>query len=284
MSSVLPDGSRVTDVTLTVSDLGRTTSFYEQVLGLETRAKGRSEVELGTADATLVRLVHDPRAQAMRGTARLYHFAILFPSRADLARAVLRLLATRWPIDGASDHLVSEAIYLSDPERNGIELYRDRPRADWPFHDGQIQMATLPLDVTKLVGEASGDGSQGAPAGTTLGHIHLHVNDLVAAEGFYRDVLGLDLMARYGDSASFLAAGGYHHHVAVNIWGTEGAPSAVEGALGLRWYRVSVPDPMALVALEQRLAGAGIDFQRRDGTTRFKDPAGHSLVAGVTDS
>jgi catechol 2,3-dioxygenase len=278
----LPDGSQVSDVTLTVADLGRSTSFYEQVLGLETIAREGPEVSLGAGDRTIVRLVHDPKAEPARGTARLYHFAILFPSRADLARALLRLVATRWPIDGASDHLVSDAIYLADPERNGIELYRDRPRSEWPFANGQLQMATLPLDVPKLLREAPGDGSQGAPAGTTLGHIHLHVNDIDKAERFYRDVVGLDLMARYGDSASFLSAGGYHHHVAVNVWGTEGAGPAVSGALGLRWYRITVPDPMALVALEQRLASAGVAFQREDGATRFRDPAGHTLVVAVS--
>jgi catechol 2,3-dioxygenase len=282
--ATLPAGSRVSELALTVSDLDRSVSFYERVLGLEVVAREPDEVDMGTGGVTIVRLFHDPRAQAVRGTAKLYHFAILFPSRADLARALLRLLATRWPLDGASDHLVSEAIYLADPERNGIELYRDRPREEWPITDGKIQMATLPLDLQRLVADAGGDGAAGAPAGTTLGHIHLHVNDLAAAERFYREVVGLEVMARYGDSASFLAAGGYHHHVAVNIWGTEGAAPAVEGGLGLRWYRLALPSSAALQALDARLDESGVEYTKESGATRFRDPAGHTIIASTATS
>ena len=237
-------------------------------------------MDLGAGGRSIVRLVHDPDATAHRNTARLYHFAVLFPSRRDLADALLRLLASRWPIDGASDHLVSEAIYLSDPERNGIELYRDRPQQEWRFERGELQMATLPLDVQRLLEEATGSGSNAVPDGTRLGHVHLQVNDLAAAERFYRDVVGLELTTRYGASASFLAAGGYHHHVAVNIWGTDGAPPAVDGALGLRWYRLELPDSESLGQLRQRLETAGTGYEVQDGDLRFKDPAGHTLIAG----
>jgi catechol 2,3-dioxygenase len=277
----LPAGARVSEVALTVSDLGRATSFYEQILGLESVGRNGDGTELGAGGRPIVRLVHDPDAPAVRGTARLYHFAILYPSRKDLADSLLRLLAARWPIEGASDHLVSEAIYLSDPEQNGIELYRDRARDEWKYSQGELQMATLPLDVQRLLGEADGDRPHGAPAGTVLGHVHLHVNDLAAAERFYREVVGLALVTRYGGSASFLAAGGYHHHVAVNVWGTEGAPPAVEGSLGLRWFRLSLPGPEALLELERRLDAGSIAYQRDDGTLRFKDPAGHTLIAAV---
>jgi catechol 2,3-dioxygenase len=277
----LPAAARVSEVALTVSDLQRATSFYERILGLERVGGNGAGAALGAGGQPIVRLVHDPEARAAQGTARLYHFAILFPSRRDLADALLRLLASRWPIEGASDHLVSEAIYLSDPERNGIELYRDRPRGEWTFSHGELQMATLPLDLQRLLGEAGGDPPHAAPGGTVLGHIHLHVNDLAAAERFYREVVGLELMARYGGSASFLAAGGYHHHVAVNIWGTDGAPPAVEGSLGLRWFRLSLPDPEALHELERRLDAASVQHRREGSALRFKDPAGHTLIAAA---
>jgi catechol 2,3-dioxygenase len=268
-------------VALTVSDLADTAAFYQQVLGLEELARVGDALELGAGGETIVRLVQDPKARVVRGTARLYHFAILLPSRRDLARALLRLLESRWPVEGASDHLVSEAIYLSDPERNGIELYRDRARAEWPWSGGELQMGTLPLDVQRLVGEAAGESATCAPEGTTLGHVHLHVHDIAAAEHFYREVLGLDLMLRYGDSASFLSAGGYHHHVAVNIWGMAGARPAQSGVLGLRWFRIQLPDRAALDALEGRLARADWSFEHEHDALRFRDPAGHTLIVGT---
>jgi catechol 2,3-dioxygenase len=279
--SILPAGSRVSELALTVADLEGETGFYERTLGLEVVGRGEREVRMGVGGNTIVRLTHDPKARAVRGTARLYHFAILFPTRGDLAQALVRLVETRWPIDGASDHLVSEAIYLSDPERNGIELYRDRPREEWPTADGQIQMATLPLDLRGLVADANGKGAPGPPAGTVLGHIHLQVNDLPAAERFYAEVVGLELTARYGDAASFLAAGGYHHHVGVNVWGTKGAPPAPEGALGLRWYRLSLPGREALLELRGRLDEWAVPYEMENGELRFRDPAGHTLAAGI---
>jgi catechol 2,3-dioxygenase len=280
----LPVGSRVSEVVLTVSDLGRARAFYEGTLGLTVVDDG-PDLRLGTGELAFLRLVQDAHAAVARGSARLYHFAILYPSRADLAAATRRLVDQRWPLQGASDHLVSEAVYLADPEGNGIEIYRDRPRAEWPRTSGRIQMATLALDLNGLLREAA-RGSGAAPLGTTIGHIHLHVRDLAEAERFYREVVGLELMARYGDSASFLAAGGYHHHVGINTWGMAGARPAVPGALGLRWYRLALPDKGALSDLEARLRAAGIELGQADDVVgdetdalAFYDPSGHTVVA-----
>jgi len=277
----LPPGSRVSEVALTVSDLSRTGEFYTSVLGLELLGRSEREWWLGAGGIPFLRLVDDPRARHVRGTARLYHFALLYPSRADLADALGRLVERGVPLQGASDHLVSEAIYLADPEGNGIELYRDRPRVAWPQVGGRLQMDTLPLDLRQLLADARRSDAPAA-AGTTVGHVHLHVLDLAHGEAFYRDLLGLGLTLRYGDSASFLAAGGYHHHLGINTWGMAGARPAPEGALGLRWYRVSLPDREALASLAERLRAAGVSVGgEEEGEARFADPSGHRLVVDV---
>jgi catechol 2,3-dioxygenase len=278
-ASTLPDGSRVSQVVLTVSDLARARSFYEGTLGLSV-LDDEHDLQLGAGGDPFLRLVHDPRASVARGTARLYHFAILYPSRGALADATRRLVDRRWPLQGAADHLVSEAVYLPDPEGNGIEIYRDRPRSEWTRTEDGIEMATLPLDLQALLSESKND-SASVPDGTVMGHIHLHVRDIAEAERFYRDVVGLELMARYGDSASFLAAGGYHHHLAINTWGTAGARPAVAGALGLRWYRLELPDAEALSALGTRLASGGVPHEQDGDTLQFADPSGHRLLAAV---
>ena len=181
--STLPEGTHVAEVALTVADLPGELAFYEDRLGLQVIDQSDGEVALGAGDLPFLRLFHDPGAPSARGTAGLYHFAVLYPSRKDLAEAVRRLVRRRWPLQGASDHLVSEAIYLADPERNGIELYRDRPRAEWARDGGGVRMATLPLDLEELLGDAAAaDGA--APAGTRMGHIHLHVRDLPEAARF----------------------------------------------------------------------------------------------------
>jgi catechol 2,3-dioxygenase len=279
-NSTLPAGSRVSQVVLTVSDLDQARSFYEGTLGLAILEDGH-DLQLGARGDPFLRLVHDPQASVARGTARLYHFAILYPSRGALADATRRLVERRWPLQGAADHLVSEAVYLPDPEGNGIEIYRDRPRAEWARSKDGIQMATLPLDQQALLSESK-NAAAPVPDGTVMGHIHLHVRDIAESERFYQDVVGLELMARYGDSASFLAAGGYHHHLGINTWGTAGARPAVAGALGLRWYRLELPDAEAVAALASRLESGSVPYQQDGDTLQFADPSGHRLLAGVS--
>ena len=187
-------------VGLTVSDLDRSRAFYEHAIGLRPTELADGKLALGVAGAhPLIELRGDSSASRLnRRAPGLYHLAILVPSRLDLAFALARLAQERWPLDGASDHLVSEALYLSDPDGNGIEIYRDRPRADWPRADGQLRMATLPLDLDNVLGElrSAAELQLSAPSGTSIGHIHLQVADLAQAEAFYHGVLGFDVMVR----------------------------------------------------------------------------------------
>ena len=234
----LPGETRIGRVDLTVRDLEGELRFYRDALGLRVLRQEDGHAELG-ADAPIVGLHADPAVPPRpRVASGLYHMAILLPTRAALG-GLLRRLAPLRVLEGASDHAVSEALYLSDPEGNGIEVYADRPRASWPREGDGIGMTTQPMDVDGVLAEAA-EPLQEMPAGTRMGHVHLQVGDVPAAEAWYRD-LGFDVTARYGPQASFLSAGGYHHHVAVNSWSSRGAPPARGDELGLRSYTIEVP-------------------------------------------
>ena len=219
-----------------------------------------------------------PRAPA-RHTSGLFHQAILVPSRADLAAALHRVVDAGWRLSGASDHLVSEALYLSDPEGNGIEIYRDRPREEWPVRDGTIQMSTVPLDLEGVLGELRQRGRRrGMPAGTRIGHVHLNVGDLTAAEAFYSGGLGFDVTVRGYPGALFLSAGGYHHHIGLNTWTGEGAPPPPPGSRGLRSFEIEAPGRAELAVEEDRLREAGFEPQREGDRVTATDPAGNRVV------
>ena len=220
-------------VALTVSELDRSRAFYERSIGLRATELDDGTLALGVAgERPLIELRGDTSAPRLnRRAPGLYHLAILVPTRLDLAFALARLAETRWPLDGASDHLVSEALYLSDPDGNGIEIYRDRPRTDWTQVDGQLQMSTLPLDLNDVLGElrVATELQAAAPSGTTIGHVHLQVSDIPEAEAFYHGVLGFDVMTRGYPGALFVSAGGYHHHIGLNTWHSAGATPAAAG-------------------------------------------------------
>ncbi len=259
-------------VRLRVADLDAITEFYERVLGLQVLSRDSGLNRLGAGGGRpLVELLAAPGAPRRPAySTGLFHQAILVPSRADLARALVRLSGAGWRLTGASDHLVSEALYTRDPEGNGIEIYRDRPREDWPRRDGAIDMATLPLDLEGLLAELgpdTADGGQELPVGTRIGHVHLQTGELEPAEAFYHGALGLDVMARWVPGALFLAAGDYHHHVGLNTWETAGAPPPPEGALGLDSYEIVVPGDAERDRLADSLGGM-----------RVRDPDGTTLV------
>lgn len=268
-------------VALTVADLDSVQRFYEQAIGLQTLERSGSGVRLGAGDDTLVELVGDPDAPPRpQPSTGLFHLAILVPSRLELARALRRVADAGWRFTGASDHLVSEALYLNDPEGNGIEIYRDRPRSEWRYTDGQLEMATLPLDLDSLVEELSGAESDGTPMppGTRIGHVHLNVGDLPASETFYGNGLGLDVTVRGYPGALFLSAGGYHHHVGLNTWAGPGAPPPPQGARGLAWFDVVVPSDAELAHIEQRMRAAGFEPERSDSGLVAFDPSQNRVL------
>lgn len=268
-------------VRLAVADLDRMRDFYRDAIGLTELEPAAGTVRLGTdGRANLVELVGEPDAPPRpRGTSGLFHLAILVPSRADLARALQRVADVGWRLSGASDHLVSEALYLSDPEGNGIELYRDRPRDQWPVRDGVLQMDTLPLDLDGVLGELRREDANAAmPAGTRIGHVHLNVGDLTAAEAFYSGALGFEVTVRGYPGALFVSAGGYHHHLGLNTWAGEGAPPPPAGSRGLRQFEIRLPGPDQVAAEEGRLREAGFEPVREEDRVRVTDPFGNGVV------
>jgi len=269
-------------VALTVGDVDTVQRFYEQAIGLDTLEREGNTVRLGAGEKkTLVELIGDPDAPPRPpGTTGLFHLAILTPSRLELARALRRVADAGWRFTGASDHLVSEALYLNDPEGNGIEIYRDRPREQWRYTDGRLEMATLPLDLDDLMGELAGAESDRTPmpADTRIGHVHLNVAELDSSERFYDGGLGLDVTVRGYPGALFVAAGGYHHHVGLNTWAGEGAPAPPAGARGLAWFDLVVPNEHQLERIEQRMRAAGFASERRTSGLLATDPSQNRVL------
>jgi catechol 2,3-dioxygenase len=267
-------------VTLTVRDLDRVAAFYEEALGLEPLERSDGRALLGAGGEPLVELVGRPDAVARPPrTTGLYHLAILVPDRRRLASALQRLIDAHWRLVGAADHLVSEALYLADPEGNGIEIYRDRPRSEWRHEGGEIAMATLPLDLQSVLSELDpGDHGPRVAPETRIGHVHLHVADLASSERFYGDLLGFDVTARGYRGALFMSAGGYHHHLGLNTWAGEGAPPAPPGSTGLLRYEVLMPAAEALDAAVERLREGGVEVRPGEDGPLVRDPSENELA------
>jgi catechol 2,3-dioxygenase len=274
---MLPSATHIGSVHLTARDLEVQRSFYERALGLRELRRDGQTVGLGPdGGPVILELTGHPDApRRPHGTTGLFHLAVLVPARADLAQALRRVTEAGWRFTGASEHLVSEALYLNDPEGNGIEIYRDRPRDEWPRNDeGVIQMATLPLDIEGVLGEV--EGAQPVPSlmppGTHIGHVHLQVANLRDAESFYSGALGFEVTVRTYPGALFVSAGGYHHHIGLNTWESAGASPPPQGATGLRSFEVVLPsaDEAQRVADQARQAGA--EVETRNGTTLVLDP------------
>ncbi len=276
-------------VHLTVSDLDRSVGYYETAVGLETLERAEGRAKLGVVARPLLELVELRGSRPAAGYTGLYHFALLVPERVDLARWLAHAARDRVPLTGLSDHFVSEAIYLTDPDGHGIEIYQDRPRENW---EGLVaaRMTTLPLDVDALFGELADPGSEpfeGLPAGTLMGHVHLKVADIANTIGFYRDVLGFGLMAQLGRQAAFLSAGGYHHHIGANTWESQGAPAPPEGSAALRHATIVLPSADELERLLGRVAAVGAGAEETGAGPILMDPSGNRLLlavaAGQTD-
>ncbi|MBI3958007.1 MAG: VOC family protein [Chloroflexi bacterium] len=270
-------------VHLQVADLNNLVNYYT-TLGLHLRRRNSQQAVLGAGELDLLVLTERADGQRVRGTSGLYHFAILLPSRSDLGQALRHFSHAAIRVGGASDHAVSEALYLTDPEGNGIEVYRDRPRNEWRYPNGQLVINTTPFDVEGVLaaGDASSAEWNGFPAGTVIGHMHLHVGNIDAAEGFYRDALGFDLVTRYGPSATFLSAGGYHHHIGANTWAGVGAPPAPENAWGLSYFTIEVPGTQALADVRAQLESANVPVTERDEGYFVRDPSGNGVLLRST--
>lgn len=267
-------------VHLTVANLDRSLAFYQENLGFQLQRRDGDTAHLGAGGPDLLVLTEQPGARPVSGVTGLYHFAILTPSRVALAQSLRRLAETRTPVQGFSDHWVSEAIYLADPDGNGIEIYRDRPRSEWPRQNGQLQMATDPLDIQSILAELEVQPAPwtGLEPETVIGHVHLHISTIPSAEAFYVGTLGFDLIMRYGPSASFVSAGGYHHHLGLNTWAGVNAPPPPLDAAGLRYFTINLPDSAALAVVVARIQEAGLAFQEKDGVVFLHDPAQNGVV------
>ena len=282
----LPDATRIGRVTLQVADLARSLAYYEQVLGFRVLERSTGSALLGdqVGERPLIELRERVGATPVprRGRLGLYHYAILLPDRAHLGR-LLRHLGELGVRAGMSDHLVSEALYLSDPDGLGIEVYADRPRASWRSNGGELAMATDPLNVEDLL-QAAGDQTwTGMPAGTVIGHVHLYVGDLDRAAAFYHDGLGLDKMVSSYPGALFLSAGGYHHHLGTNTWAA-GAPAATDADARLLEWEVLVPSPEDAAAALASLAKSGSAVERAADGGTARDPWGTPLRVRATQT
>lgn len=280
-AAVLDAATQIGAVQLTVTNLTRSITFYQTVLGLQVQEQREGAAALGVGGPNLVELVEKPMARQVRNHSGLYHFAILTPSRVVLAQVLHSLIEHEIQI-GGSDHLVSEALYFSDPDGNGIEVYRDRPRSEWQYENGRPVLGGLPLDYQGILRELA----QGVeplhqldPA-TVMGHVHLHVNDVARAVDFYCNVVGFDLIMNW-NQASFISAGGYHHHLGLNTWAGVGAPPLPADAVGLRHYEIVLASPEEKQRLTERLTQANVAQKAQNGGLFVRDPAGNGVLFTV---
>jgi catechol 2,3-dioxygenase len=263
-------------VHLTVADLERSLDYYGDAIGLRVLERGGDRASLGADGRELLVLVEEPGARPSIGHTGLFHFALLVPDRPSLARWLAHAARDRVALTGASDHWVSEALYLRDPDRHGIEIYADRPRELW---EGKVArgMTTLPLDLDGLLGELDDPKTEpfeGLPAATTMGHVHLQVASIPETVEFYRDVLGFELMTELRDQAAFLSAGGYHHHVGANTWESRGASPPPPGTAALRHATIVLPN----AAERDRVIARIGEVEELDGEPLVRDPSGNALV------
>jgi catechol 2,3-dioxygenase len=279
----LPDDTVVGGVKLQVSNLDRSLAFYTKVLGLRVLQESKGAALLGAEGATapLVELHEDRSVRPVpaRGRLGLFHFAILLPDRPALGR-FLGHLSAQGIHAGMSDHYVSEAIYLQDPDNLGIEIYRDRPREEWREEDGELAMSTEPMDARGVLAAGGGEPWRGMPTGTRMGHVHLHVGNLEEGSRFYHDALGLDKVVWSYPGALFLSAGGYHHHLGTNVW-ARGAPSAGEEDARLLEWRLHLQTAEEVELAAKSLARAGNVIERDGEAAVIKDPWGTQLRLGV---
>lgn len=265
---------------LTVSDLGRSLRYYQAGIGLDCHRTESETAYLGAGGKDLLVLTEKTGARVAQRASGLYHFALLLPSRLELGKTINHLIGTGVPISGSADHAVSEAIYLSDPDGHGIELYRDRPREEWEYEAGGLRMTTELLDAAGLLAEPGANAEiwTGLHPATVLGHIHLQVANVKASQEFYVNLLGFDLVARYGPSASFVSAGGYHHHIGMNSWAGEGVAPPPEDSLALQWFSLRLPNPAAVAQIIDKVRAAELSVTEAEEGPIFCDPSSIQIL------
>jgi catechol 2,3-dioxygenase len=266
----------VGEVNIKVKNLDTALTFYQNIMGFQVLEKTDRKAALSTNGiTTLVTLEQPDNVIPKEGrTSGLYHFAILLPSRADLSVFLRHFLGTGYPL-GAADHYVSEALYINDPDGNGIEVYRDRPSKEWTWKNGLVDMATEELDGNSILAESDAEWME-LPEGTVMGHIHLHVGDLQKAEEFYTKGLGFEIVSHY-PQALFLSTGRYHHHIAINTWQGVGVPAPPQNSVGLNWYTLVFPDEAARETVLQQLQQIGSPVQKEADYYVVSDPSGNQI-------
>ena len=277
--NIIPDNTKLQSIDLRVRDLEVSLEFYIYQLGFKVieRIDNTALISADGKNPYLFKLIEDKSAPVrMKGTTGLYHIAILFPDRKELARVFLRLFNNKMKFQGFSDHLVSEAIYLADPDGNGIELYTDKPRESWIWKNGEVVMDSLPLDLSVITNEISDrDEWNGIHHDATLGHIHLNVSDLRKAEEFYNEILRLNISNYSYPGAKFFSAGGYHHHIAANTWMTNRKITPNDRSLGLISYTLKLNDADFLEQIKNNLSGSEFEIkEEREGEITLKDADG----------
>ena len=280
---VLPAATTVGPVELTVADVERSLAYYSRAVGLELLSRDGACARLGVSGRELLSLVEEPGARPAAGHTGLYHFALRLPERIDLARWLAHAARERVPLVGLSDHFVSEALYLSDPDEHGVEIYWDRPRDVWEGLVGE-RMTTVPLDVDSLLAELEDPRSEpfgGLPSGTVMGHVHLKVARIAESLVFYRDVLGFALMAQLGPYAAFLSVGGYHHHIGANTWESAGASPPPPGTAALRHATIVLPDAVTRDRVVEQVERYGELAQASAAGPVIRDPSGNALALAV---
>ncbi|KAF0820002.1 Glyoxalase family protein [Bacillus sp. ZZV12-4809] len=272
----------VAQVNIKVQDLQRSLAFYRDVIGFKVLSQTERAAELTADGKTALLTIEQPEnAEPKMGrTTGLYHFALLLPKRTDLAKIVRHFVEKGIQI-GSSDHLVSEALYLSDPDGNGIEIYIDRSPSDWTWKNGEVMMTVDPLDFPDLLSIGQQQSWKGLPAETVMGHIHLHVAEMANTEKFYTEGLGFEVVCRYGSQALFISSGKYHHHIGLNTWNGVGAPKPSENSAGLQSFKLIYENEAAIDQAVENLKSLGAPAAVENNQVTTKDPSGNRIILGV---
>lgn len=273
----------VEQVNLKVQNIERSLAFYKDIIGFKVLEQTTTTAKLSADGKTVLITLEQPENVIPKQprTTGLYHFALLLPTRADLGKILLHFIQIGYPLQGASDHLVSEALYLADPDGNGIEIYTDRPSSIWDWKNNEVIMSTEPLDAQSLLEEAQGQSWNALPSGTVMGHIHLHVSELKKTEEFYTKGLGFAVVSRYGNQALFISTGKYHHHIGLNTWNGIGAPEPLANSVGLVSYTLKFPDEDTRKNIIHQLKNIGAIVTEENGYFVTLDPSGNRILLQI---